>query len=150
MIANTRHSHINALARSVETTARLAGEYSRGGNALGEGRNCIAAAELRLKSRAESRRIVDKFPLQRGGRHPERVFTELLGRQLAIDFRPRSPRSRGGALCRVESDWKWILGVASRWSNIIGKNCPIRRRNERPFLSRARHSRAALSSIYQN
>lgn len=36
--------------------------------------------------------------------YPERVFTELLGRQLAIDFRPEESRSIMSSRVRLEAD----------------------------------------------
>lgn len=67
-----------------------------------EGRKEMARIEKSgLKSAGAESVVVDKFPLQRGAasRTPG-AFAELLGRQLAIDFRPEEPRR---ALCRAES-----------------------------------------------
>lgn len=63
--------------------------------------------ESRLKLRAgvisSPINSIDNFPFS-AVRHPERVFTELLGRQFAIDFRPEAlPRSIMSSLRPAES-----------------------------------------------
>lgn len=89
------------------------------------------ATKSRLKSRGRNQLSSTNFPFG-AARHPERwrVFTELLGRQLAIDFRPEKPR---GALCRAESGCgSGCRQLHPRWSNIIGKTVPSERGRSRP------------------
>lgn len=68
-------------------------------------------AKSRLKSEGAESVVVDKFPLRReAASWNAGVFRELLGRQLAIDFRPEEPRR---ALCRAPSPVVEVDGPGS-------------------------------------